>query len=67
MATKPEEKRCWCKHLARWHNFAGVCRWCARKELRHPEFNFMPRHPLATEIPEEVIRREMNANAGAVE
>lgn len=27
-------------------------------ELRHPQFNFMPRHAFATEIPEEELRRQ---------
>ena len=46
-------KRCWCEHLEKWHSVAGVCRWCAKMELRHPQFNFTPRHVFAEEMPEE--------------
>jgi hypothetical protein len=49
-----KEDRCWCGHLERWHHWTGICRWCARLELRRPEFNFVPRHGFATEIPERV-------------
>ena len=42
---------------------AGVCRWCAKMELRRPRFNFMPRHAFATEVPEELRRQA----AGAIE
>ena len=52
---------CWCDHLEGWHTFAGVCRWCAKMELRRPQFNFMPRHALATEIPEELRRQAAEA------
>ena len=30
-------------------------------ELRHPQFNFMPRHPFAVELPEEMRRGAANA------
>ena len=58
---RPEEQRCWCEHLERWHSLAGVCRWCAKMELRHPQFNFMPRHPFATEMPVEMRRHAAEA------
>jgi len=51
------EQMCWCDHLERWHSVAGICRWCAKMELRCPQFNFMPRHPSATEMPEELRRQ----------
>ena len=54
MPDKEKAKRCWCEHLESWHSVAGVCRWCAKMELRRPQFNFMPRHEFATEIPEEL-------------
>ena len=38
----------------------GICRWCAKMELRRPQFNFMPRHAFAPEIPEELIHRTAN-------
>ena len=57
MSKRITEERCWCGHLRRWHGEAGVCRWCAKMELRHPRFNFMPRHAFATEVPEELRRR----------
>ena len=56
-----EERRCWCDHLKRCHSVAGVCRWCAKMELRHPQFNFMPRHAFATEILEELRRQAAEA------
>ena len=56
-----EERRCWWEHLERWHSLAGVCRWCAKMELRHPQFNFMPRHLFATELPEEMRRQAAKA------
>lgn len=55
-----EPRRCWCDHLERWHTFAGVCRWCAKMELRH-QANFMPRHTFATDIPEELRRQAAEA------
>ena len=58
-----EEKRCWCEHLERWHSVAGVCRWCAKMELRRAQFNCMLRHAFATEVPEELRRQA----AGAIE
>ena len=61
MSTTSTEPRCWCGHLERWHNFAGVCRWCARLELRRPQFNFIPRHQFTTELPEELRRRAADA------
>ena len=61
MARKPREERCWCEHLERWHSVAGVCRWCAKNELRRPQFNFMPRYALATEMPEEMRRQAAEA------
>ena len=60
-AQKSEEGRRWCEHLKRWHSLAGVCRWCAKMELRRPQFNFTPRHPFATELPEETRRRAAEA------
>ena len=30
---------------------AGVCRWCAKMELRRPQFNFLPKHVFSPEIP----------------
>ena len=56
MKTASDE-RCWCEHLKQWHSVAGVCRWCAKMELRRPQFNFTPRHPFATELPEEMRRQ----------
>ena len=61
MTTTSAEPRCWCGHLERWHNFAGVCRWCARLELRRPQLNFIPRHQFTTELPEELRRRAADA------
>ena len=58
---KVGKKRCWCDHLERWHSVAGVCRWCAKMELRHPQFNFMPRHPFTTEMPEDLRRQAVEA------
>ena len=55
------ERRCWCGHLERWHTLAGVCRWCARIELRRPQFSVMPRHAFATEIPDELRRQAAEA------
>ncbi len=52
-AAKSEEERCWCEHLKQWHRLAGICRWCAKMELRHSRFNFMPRHSFATGMPQE--------------
>ena len=63
MAHSEVKKRCWCEHLERWHSQAGICRWCAKMELRHPQFNFMPRHEFATELPEELKQRAANATA----
>ncbi len=59
--SKSKEERCWCEHLSRWHSLAGICRWCAKMELRHPQFNFMPRHGFATELPEEMRRQAAEA------
>lgn len=59
----PETRRCWCGHLEPWHSRAGVCRWCAKMELRHPQFNFMPRHKFETEIPEVQKQRAADAVA----
>ena len=56
-------ERCWCGHLERWHSVAGVCRWCAKMELRHPQFNFMPRHAFATDVPEYLKRGAAEAVA----
>ena len=56
-------ERCWCGHLERWHSVAGVCRWCAKMELRRPQFNFSPRHEVATEIPWELQREAAAAVA----
>ena len=53
MGTISDLQSCWCGHLERWHSLAGVCRWCAKMELRRPQFNFMPRHTFATETPED--------------
>jgi len=50
------ESHCWCDHLERWHSVAGVCRWCAKMELRHPQFNFMPRHVFTIDMPEYMER-----------
>ena len=61
MSKTSEEPRCWCGHLERWHNFAGVCRWCAKLELRQPQINFVPRHAFATELPEEMRRQAAEA------
>ena len=61
MTITSNETRCWCGHLKRWHNFAGVCRWCARLELRRPQLNFIPRHAFATELPDELRRRAADA------
>ena len=55
------KKRCWCDHLERWNRFAGVCRWCAKIELRHPQFNFMPLPPFTTEMPEDLRRQSVEA------
>jgi len=52
-----EAQRCWCDHLERWYSVAGMCRWCAKMELRHPQFNFMPRNPFTTEMPEGLRRQ----------
>ena len=38
MGKDSTQRRCWCGHLERWHSLAGVCRWCARMELRRPQF-----------------------------
>ena len=56
-----KEERCWCGHLQRWHHWTGICRRCAKMELRRPQFNFMPRHAFAPEIPEELVHRTANA------
>ncbi len=61
MTKDSEERRCWCEHLERWHSVAGVCRWCAKMELRRPNFNFMPRHVFATDLPEELRRQAAEA------
>ena len=61
MGKDSTQRRCWCGHLERWHSLAGVCRWCARMELRRPQVNFMPRHAVATEIPEELRRQAAQA------
>ena len=61
MRERLGEKRCWCNHLERWHSVAGVCRWCAKMELRHPQFNFRPRHPFTTEMPEDLRRQAAEA------
>ena len=53
-------------HLERWHSVAGVCRWCAKMELRRPQFNFMPRHSFATDIPEELRRQAAEAVSKAL-
>ena len=54
----------------RWgRNGAGVTTWkggtallaCAKMELRHPQFNFMPRHPFTTEMPENLRRQAAEA------
>ena len=66
MANDSAERRCWCEHLERWHSVAGVCRWCAKMELRRPNFNFMPRHAFALEIPEELRRRAAEAVANSL-
>ena len=63
MAHSGLKKRCWCEHLERWHSLAGIRRWCAKMELIHPQFNFMPRHEYSTEIPEELKQRVANAIA----
>ena len=67
MSITSVEPRCWCGHLERWHSFAVVCRWCARLELRRPQFNFIPRHTFATELPEELRRRAAEAVERALE
>ena len=59
--TEEAAQRCWCGHLQLWHRLAGVCRWCAKMELRHPQFIFMPRHVFATEIPLEMHGRAADA------
>ncbi len=59
--SKTSDEPCWCGHRKRWHNLAGVCRWCAKMELRHPNFNFMPRHAFATEVPEELRHQAAEA------
>ena len=61
MAQFEEKKRCWCEHLEGWHSQAGICRWCAKMELRHPQFNFMPRHEFSTKLPEELKQRAAKA------
>ena len=38
-----------------------ICRWCAKMELRRPQFNFMPRHAFETEFPEKLIHKTVNA------
>ena len=63
MPDKEKSRRCWCGHLESWHSLAGVCRWCAKMELRRPQFNFMPRHEFATEIPEVQKQRAADAVA----
>ena len=60
------ERRCWCEHLERWHSVAGICRWCAKMEMRRLNFNFMPRHAFATEILEELRREAAEAVAKAL-
>ena len=35
--------------------------WCAKMELRHPRFNFMPRHPFTTEMPKDLRRQAAEA------
>lgn len=54
------ERRCWCEHLERWHDYSGMCLWCARREAK-TGFNFDPRHPFALEIPWE--RKQAAADA----
>ena len=41
---------CWCGHQVKFHHMQ-VCKWCARMERRYPQFNFMPRHKIATSVP----------------
>lgn len=46
--------RCACGHLKHFHISQGVedvCRWCAKMELRHPQFNFTPRHKFMRQGP----------------
>ena len=49
-----KDERCWCGHLKRWHHWMGICRWCAKLELRRPQINYMPRHPFSVRIPDKL-------------
>ena len=43
-----------CLHHRKWH-VMGVCRWCARMELRYPNANWMSGHEFVDDP--EVVRR----------
>ena len=58
--------RGWCDHQEKWHSVAGICRWCAKMELRHPQFNFIPRHVFSEVMPEELRRGAVEAVSNAL-
>jgi len=61
MKTSETETKCWCGHLERWHagiqDGLGICRWCYRQSVKHPEFNWSPYHEISTSVPEAMSQR----------
>jgi len=41
------KERCWCGHLESNHKH-GICKWCSRREQKHPQFNFHATHKFST-------------------
>jgi len=42
------KERCWCRHLKGSHKH-GICKWCSRKEQKHPQFNFQATHKFSSD------------------
>ena len=63
---KPTD-RCWCDHQVRWHTqntFTkpgfGLCKYCATRNLKYPNFAWPEEHEMSARVPEWMMRGEVD-------